>query len=161
MYHQRADSPFAMLLVELTPQPRAPQPPAAEVPGPRPLLHRLGPLRLPSSPQDISQHGMSSSMNTLLPSRMHADRYKQLGSRCASQLAEIPRPLHKMINWIFRRWLRLAGRDAVRGTGFNGKEVELLLSPAQLLSGWRMARGAAEFTPRTPGAPRDSGWSRA
>lgn len=63
-----------------------------------------------------------------------------------------------MINWIFRRWLRLAGQDDVRGTGFNGKEVELLLSPAELLSGWYVARDAAEFTSRTFGAPGDSRW---
>lgn len=59
-----------------------------------------------------------------------------------------------MINQVFRRWLRLAGRDAGRGAGFKGKEVEPLLSPAQLLSGRRVARDAAELTPRTLGTPR-------
>jgi len=90
---------------------------------------------------------------------MHADRPKQPSSSCDSQLAEVPRSPRRTINQTFRRWLRPAGRDAGRGTGFNGKEAELLLSPAQLLSGWRVARDAAEFTPRALGARGDSRWS--
>lgn len=59
----------------------------------------LGPLCPPSSPQDVSQHGTSSSMDTLLPSCMHTDRSKQPGSCCVSQLAGVPRSRHKIINF--------------------------------------------------------------
>lgn len=41
-----------------------------------------------------------------------------------------------------------------------GKELELLLSPVQLLSGRRVVRDAAEFTVRTLGAPGEGRWSR-
>lgn len=46
----------------------------------------------------------------------------------------------------------------MRGTGFNGKEVELLLSPVQLLSSQHVVRDAAEITLRMLGAPGDSRW---